>query len=172
VVCRTTTRATVATLLTALGAGVGHWILTMCCFISAAGRGAETLAKLQAGFTPPFVLGLFAFWEEDLSHRWGRRELAELAGYCVFGLIFTGLVAWGLWHLTSARFRYITGRQAFRSPDRSDPFYSSRPGAESRRAGGPDQRYLPPVVAEEIVEEENNDERPGEEPDPRFRTRR
>jgi ABC-type transport system involved in multi-copper enzyme maturation permease subunit len=172
VVCRTTTRATVATLLTALGAGLGHWLLTMCCFVSAAGRGAETLAKLQAGFTPPFVMGLFAFWEEDLNRRWARRELSELAGYCLFGLICTALVTWGLWHLASARFRFITGRPAFRSPDRSDPFASSRRVGESPRAGGPDRKYLPPVVAEEVVEDENNNEGPGEGPDPRFRTRR
>jgi ABC-type transport system involved in multi-copper enzyme maturation permease subunit len=172
VVCRTTTRATVITLLVALGAGVGHWFLTSCCFIGlrTAGRAMETVAKLEAGFTPPFVLGVFAFKGEELlsGDRWARDEFWQLAGYSVLGLFCTLVAAGALWLAAAARFQFVTGRQALRHPDRPDLY---RGAARSRRIKSED-RFVPPGVVAEVVEEDSEKDRPDEGPDSSYRRSR
>jgi ABC-type transport system involved in multi-copper enzyme maturation permease subunit len=123
-VCRTTLRATMWTLLTTIGLGIGHWVLTlMCCILPVAaipntsGRDVEYIAKFQVGQTPPAVFVVLAFRGEEMSGRRIWDETLELFGFSVLGLgtwIIGGLV---LAAIISHRFQEMTLRQDTRSPE-------------------------------------------------------
>lgn len=142
---RTTMRATVYTMLTSIGLAVGHWLIWLCCgpLLMVAGRGGadrtgEYLAKFQAGMTPPFCLGMFAYTGQDFAHDWGTREMAEMIGFCILGVFIWGVAALIFWTTAlSPRFRQFTGREEERYPemdyDPREDFEEARP----RRRGPP-----------------------------------
>jgi ABC-type transport system involved in multi-copper enzyme maturation permease subunit len=116
-VSRTSLRATLWTLLSTTGAGIGHWLIWMCCFPLTITMGsqppfAEWLSKFQLGFTPPICLGFaFPFCFRDLESRYGNRDWAEEA--LLYGLL--GVFTWfilgaALAIVNSKRFRALTGR--------------------------------------------------------------
>jgi ABC-type transport system involved in multi-copper enzyme maturation permease subunit len=116
-VCRSTMRATVLTVLTCVGVGIGHWLIWLCCgpilFLGggAGGDGGVYLAKFQAGVTPPFVMGVLAFHGEELRHEFGSREIAEFIAFSLFGLFLWTLASLFLWNgLLVPKFRVLTGR--------------------------------------------------------------
>jgi ABC-type transport system involved in multi-copper enzyme maturation permease subunit len=138
-VSRTTLRATLWTLLCTAGAGVGHWLLWMCCIplIIVGGREPELfdwMRKFQVGFTPPSALGYcFSFSRLDLRD-YGRRD-TEAETAILYGLL--GIVCWivlGLFlaGMNSNRFRVLTGRTPLqrRSP----------PDAQRRTPSAPPER--------------------------------
>jgi ABC-type transport system involved in multi-copper enzyme maturation permease subunit len=120
-VSRTTLRATLWTLLSTVGAGVGHWLIWMCCLplmvIHRDPAALEWLSKFQLGFTPPLCLGYaFSFSFRDLAdqpfnpvHRnWAYEAI-------LFGLlgVFTWIILGAALALVSSRrFRALTGRMA------------------------------------------------------------
>jgi ABC-type transport system involved in multi-copper enzyme maturation permease subunit len=123
-VCKTTLRATVWTLLCTIGMGAGHWIITsMCCFLPismmahTSGRDVEYIAKFELGQTPPFVLALLAFRAEEMSGRRMWDESLEFLGFSILGLgmwIIFGLVLAGI---INHRFQEMTLRQDARVPE-------------------------------------------------------
>lgn len=121
VVSRTTLRATIWTLFTTAGIGVGHWIVWMCCIpffrIAAPGRDSlfEWLAKLQAGITPPVALSwLLPFRGQDfIVSGYQRKDEWEL--FCgIIGICFWGVIAFVLWSAAVGQFQVVTGRRGFR----------------------------------------------------------
>ncbi len=121
VVSRTSLRATLWTLLTALFIGGGHWIvLGMCCFmplgclgglggLGGGDTGIMDAVLFFAGQTPPATLGLLAFSGNDFRH------IHRYEGEWIF-FAFVGLVTWGgaaayLSWLTCERFTILTCRR-------------------------------------------------------------
>ncbi len=133
-VCRTTLRATVWTLLSTIGLAAGHWLVSsMCCFMPIAmmantsGRDVEYIAKFEFGQTPPLVLVLLAFRGEEMSGRRVWDESLELLGFSVLGLgtwIVFGLVLAGI---VSHRFQEMTLRQDARLPESDRKAYRPVP---------------------------------------------
>jgi ABC-type transport system involved in multi-copper enzyme maturation permease subunit len=124
-VCRSTLRATVASLLATTAAGIGHWLLWLCCMPlfyggGASGMNLEPILKLQAGMTPPVVMGyFFCFgWSEFGTGRnmYGPHP-EELLGYGLAGLVCWLIAAVVMSLITRERFRTITGRVDRRRPD-------------------------------------------------------
>lgn len=122
VVCRSTLRATVCTLLSVLFLGGGHWLVTlMCCIMPlelARSGGHEiirAIAEFEFGQTPPLVLGLLAFKYDDFEYSSG--VLGELVFFSLVGLVCwmfgTGLLRMAI----QARFEMLTGRSVRPSPD-------------------------------------------------------
>jgi ABC-type transport system involved in multi-copper enzyme maturation permease subunit len=116
-VCATSTRATVTTVLVSLGLGGGHWLIWMClgplAYWSHAGPDSffEMLMKFEVGMTPPIVLGVFSFCYEDLRHD-GNREFAEMMAYCLLGIILWSAACAALWFgLLAPRFRHLMRRE-------------------------------------------------------------
>jgi ABC-type transport system involved in multi-copper enzyme maturation permease subunit len=138
-VCRTSLRATMWTLLTTVFVGGGHWIVSLFCCVmplemtrSYGGNDLEYLAKFEAGQTPPFVLGVLAFYKGDFERPYRMDDELELIGFSVLGLgtwSMAGLVLSALLH---HRFREMTLREDVRRPERwhtpqSAPFLASPP---------------------------------------------
>jgi ABC-type transport system involved in multi-copper enzyme maturation permease subunit len=120
-VCKTTMRATVYTMLTTIGVSVGHWMIWMCClplliFMDMRGGGinnpTEYFMKFQVGMTPPAVMGIFAYCSEDLSHGFGPgSEFPQFLGFSLLGLFLWTMAALMLWFvLIVPRFRHLTRR--------------------------------------------------------------
>jgi ABC-type transport system involved in multi-copper enzyme maturation permease subunit len=124
VVTRTTLRATVWTLLCAVGAALGHWLIWMCCIpimIVRAGPMPDVLAwvaKYQVGLTPPANLAVCSpFRAGDFADQGAPERVWEYAGFGVMGTATWALAAGALWVLASRRFRQAAGRVAFQ-PER------------------------------------------------------
>jgi len=118
-VSRTTMRAIVWTLASALGLGFGHWLIWLLFIPLFLGPGPprsfEWLAKLQFGLTPPLALwGSFSFglFPEDNRRAFGH-EWLQMVAFGVIGLFFWGVLALILWGVISARFRELTNRSGF-----------------------------------------------------------
>lgn len=122
-VSRTTLRATLWTLLCTAGAGMGHWLVWMCCiplFITIRGKPTvlDWIQNFQIGFTPPFALGYnFAFCALNFQENVQTGERTSEA--ILYGLL--GVVAWCvlgtfLAIASSTRFRVVTGRMPFQRP--------------------------------------------------------
>jgi ABC-type transport system involved in multi-copper enzyme maturation permease subunit len=123
-VCRTTLRATVGTLITTAVISVGHWLPWFCCgpFLAVGGGSAvEFLVKFQAGLTPPAVLGVLAFRSGDLDSRGGGSDFASWLGFSLFGLFVWMIITVGLGVALSNNFRVMTGRNRYRYPDGRNP---------------------------------------------------
>jgi ABC-type transport system involved in multi-copper enzyme maturation permease subunit len=124
-VCRSTLRATVASLLATTAAGIGHWLLWLCCmplFYGGGGSGMnlEQVLKLQAGVTPPVVMGyFFCFSLSDFgtARNMYRAHPDELLGYGLAGLVCWLIAGIFMGLMTRERFRTITGRVDYRRPD-------------------------------------------------------
>jgi ABC-type transport system involved in multi-copper enzyme maturation permease subunit len=119
-VSRTTLRATIWTFLAAAGAGVGHWLLWMCCIPLFATDTLEPafirwVFSFQVGFTPPVALSCaFPFREENALSRSG--DSWEIIPFALFGLFAWAVIAATIWGATSSRFRIVSGRAPFSRP--------------------------------------------------------
>jgi ABC-type transport system involved in multi-copper enzyme maturation permease subunit len=161
VVCKSSLRAVVMTILTTIGLGVGHWLVWLCCgfvvFASpGSGRSAEYVMKFQAGMTPPFVLGWLHFSADDFrQERWDRhREQMELTVFCMVGMVSWAVAAAGLYAVTSVRFRHLTNRAERMLSDRARGVYSpSRRPPPRAATAGPLPRPSGAIVLEEVGEE-------------------
>jgi ABC-2 type transport system permease protein len=119
--CKTSMRATVYTVLTALLLGGGHWfVMTLLCYLPAAliaragpGNFLEYLMKFQAGMTPPFVLGIYAYSWEDLSqHFHNVDEWKQLMLFSLFGLVLWSAGCLVMWYgLLVPKFKQLTRRE-------------------------------------------------------------
>ncbi len=119
-VCRSSMRASVYTMLTVIGVSVGHWMIWMCCmplFIfldmnrGGMGHPAEYLAKFQLGMTPPFVLGWLAYSQESLAREFNQGDGAQLLGFSFLGLFLWTMAGLMLWFvLIAPKFRQLTRR--------------------------------------------------------------
>jgi ABC-type transport system involved in multi-copper enzyme maturation permease subunit len=122
VVCRTTTRATVAAVFAALGLSVGHWMIWLCCVPFAGGRGSEmeTVIKLQAGMTPPFVLAALPLGSDDMGHM-TRSESGEAIVYGFIGTIAWAGLGFLFWAILNDRFQSETNRSDVSMPEGRAP---------------------------------------------------
>ena len=124
VVCRTSLRATIWTLLTVAGLGVGHWYLWLVVCLPLGDDSnptVQTLAHFQMyGLTPPLALAWLAFRDGDISllgrnsinwlEWFGRSEDLQAFEAIILGLVFWALAGLLLWWRLSRRFRRATGR--------------------------------------------------------------
>lgn len=140
VVCKTSMRATVLTVLCSIFLAAGHWLLWLCCipiFIvgRGPGRGIETLAQAHLGvLTPPFVMGFVPFSiseAQDLRGRAGEGWLKFMA-FSILGLVVWTVATAFLYGVTAMRFRAMTNRQATMQPD-SPGYQPPRPRPLQRR---------------------------------------
>jgi ABC-type transport system involved in multi-copper enzyme maturation permease subunit len=123
---RSTTRATVYTMLTTAGLAFGHWLIWLCCaplLLAGGGRGGDDslvfVAKFQFGMTPPLALGMLAFTGEDFAHEWSAREMIEMIGFSLTGVFLYGVAALIFWFaLLEPRFRAFTRREDEHYPQR------------------------------------------------------
>ncbi len=132
VVCRTTARATVAAVFTALGMGVGHWALWLCCLPLGGHGPPEALMEFQAGLTPPFVLAVLPFGLEDYSFGGGTHE-QEVIVYCLVGTVCWAVVGVIVWAAVNDRFRTLTNREDVLLPEGRQP-------SAARAAGLPPEK--------------------------------
>jgi ABC-type transport system involved in multi-copper enzyme maturation permease subunit len=120
-VCRTTLRAIVWTLASALGLAFGHWliwILLIPLFIGPGQppRAFEWLAKFQFGLTPPLALGgsfSFGLFMDDNRRGSFDNEWIQMVTFGIIGLFFWGVAAAILWGIVSARFSEMTNRSTY-----------------------------------------------------------
>jgi ABC-type transport system involved in multi-copper enzyme maturation permease subunit len=166
--CRTTLRAIVWTLASALGLAFGHWLIWILLIPLLLGRNTlslDWLAKFQTGLTPPFAMAIsfsFSLFAEDRSD-FGR-EWIEFVAYGLLGVGFWLIAALILWGLCSSRFRELTGRSVLhrirvathsrsRHPRLRDPEIR-RGGRERLRTESLDHLLdeVIPVVDEETAE--------------------
>ncbi len=150
--CRTTLLATLWTLLAVLGVSVGHWLVTILCVympvavLSNHSRGMndmlEWLAHLQAGQTPPWVLGLLAFRLKEFEggRGWEVEWMTKQLLCCLLGVISWAVAGGAFYLMAELRFRALTNREAVRRPDR---------GGFARRPPRPPRRR--PVVEEPLT---------------------
>lgn len=128
-VCKTSMRATVYSVLTAIMVGGGHWVVMgLFCYLPLSiirmggDRDIEYVMKFQAGMTPPFALGIFAYSWENLEHDFGRRhnELGQLFLFSLLGVFIWAAACFFFWHgLVVPRFRQISRREDYIYDDAS-----------------------------------------------------
>lgn len=173
-VSRSTLRATLWTLVTAIGVAFGHWLIWACCIPllwvgqGPGSRGMEDLlewvAKFQAfGLTPPATLGFLAFHGREFNyHRYGGgNEAIEMLICAVIGLgVYAGATAF-LWGATSARLRLLTNRTPHVYPE----FAAVREG-QTPWDSNPRIERKPRLISEEASSEYVQ---PIDEPPPRPR---
>jgi ABC-type transport system involved in multi-copper enzyme maturation permease subunit len=110
VVCRTTVRATVATVFASLGLGIGHWLVWLCCVPLLAsgpgsGDGLKQLAEFQAGITPPFVLGFVLPFRSN-EYPFGNAGIeSEFKAFALIGTIAWVVFGAILWAVLNDRFQ-------------------------------------------------------------------
>lgn len=135
--CRTSMRATLWTLTSAVFLGVGHWLIWLLCIPLFPGGGPDfrVIAKFQAGITPPFALGYcFCFGNSD---SYDLREM--FLGYGLAGLVFWAIAAGIFSGVLRNRFRQLTDRVNYgrtRSFDLADfdrPAYRARLDASANQ---------------------------------------
>jgi ABC-type transport system involved in multi-copper enzyme maturation permease subunit len=137
--CRSTLRATVATLLTMIAVGLGHWLMLGCYlpfFLYSDGRRENfpewVLLFQKYGLTPPLTLQALTFQMEDLrmsarisSGGTVSQGLGMLVA-AVAGVICYNLLASIVWKLAAARFRVLGIAQPIHQgvfPGSSNPFW-------------------------------------------------
>ena len=124
---RSTLRATVAALATMLFLYGGHWLVTgLFCYTPMAAFGVrehsfEWMMYIQAGQSPPFVLGLFAFGFEDFQRHYNRESMVYMTMASLFGVGCWAAFIPLLWLLVKHRFEQVTGRTPHLRPERSVP---------------------------------------------------
>jgi ABC-type transport system involved in multi-copper enzyme maturation permease subunit len=171
VVCKTSLRATVLTIMTTIGLGVGHWIVWLCCgFVmfsgSGSGRTGEYLLKFQAGMTPPFVMGWLHFSTNDLQEQrsHGDNYFVEFTAFSIFGMVCWAFAAAGLYALTNIRFRQITNRTGRMHSDYARGL--SEPPRRRRPPPLPIAPWAPPTTAITLEEAEEDAYEPLDHDDP------
>jgi ABC-type transport system involved in multi-copper enzyme maturation permease subunit len=166
VVCKTSMRATVLTILSTIGLGVGHWLIWLCCGYAlfanpGMGRTGEHVAKLHLGLTPPFVMG-FAHMSthelEDYGMRHSHREFTEMAGYSMLGLLLWMVATAVLYGAASVRFRKVTNRTDRMELDGALAQLS--PAGRPPWWGPPIAPWAPPSGAVTLEEVEDNTTEP------------
>ncbi len=118
IVCRTTLRATVWTLIAAAGLGGGHWYLwiVLCLPLGLRGDVFEAWLNFEKyALTPPLALAWFSFRGNDVRSLFGADHDDPLR---ILGHVLTGLVVWGgaglvVWTSALRRFRVLSNRAAF-----------------------------------------------------------
>jgi ABC-type transport system involved in multi-copper enzyme maturation permease subunit len=127
--CTTSMRASVYTVLTTLVLGGGHWFITGCCcapifglfvglgvrqreFSEPLTKLGEYFVKFEAGMTPPVVIGLCSFSWQDLDRNlFQQRTFLEFVGFSLLGLCLWALACPLLWFaLLLPQFRQISRR--------------------------------------------------------------
>ena len=115
VVCRTSLRAIIATLLTGFVLGVGHWLPWICCIPlirGDPGKSGEFVVGLQGAISPPVVLaGWLPMGPRDLHDGWHWLWHPLVLMFLSMG----GTSCWAgfayfMWHVTNARFKKVGGR--------------------------------------------------------------
>src|SRR5262249_37962819 len=80
------------------------------------GHDFEYLPQFQLfGMTPPFTYGWLTIHGEEFRH---RDEEWRFTAFALMGLFGWAVATGILWAPTSERFRYITGRQRLKRPER------------------------------------------------------
>jgi ABC-type transport system involved in multi-copper enzyme maturation permease subunit len=124
---KSTLRATVASLATMIFLCGGHWLLTgMFCYMPLGvmrvdDRKWEWMLYTQAGQTPPFVMGLFAYSYEDFERSYRLNEMAKFTIASLFGVGCWAALVPVLWLLVKRRFEQVTGRTPHLRPERVTP---------------------------------------------------
>ena len=119
--CKSSMRATVLTVITALLLGGGHWIFASMCFyipVSFLMRGngphdfMEYIMQFEAGLTPPWVLGLSAYSWRNLEFDFRHDKMGEMLVFCLIGLFLWALACVILWYgVLVPKFRLLTRRE-------------------------------------------------------------
>jgi ABC-type transport system involved in multi-copper enzyme maturation permease subunit len=170
VVCKSSMRATVLTILACITLGVGHWLPWICCGFLMAMSGANSeamgqLARAQAGLlTPPFVMLWMPFSADGYNifqtGPWDERYSREMTVFSVVGIVGWAFATAVLYAMTSMRFRHVTNRESRMRPDRH--FWPSARQRRPRPAAGPISPWAPPTgpaaLAEAEPEAEEDDE--------------
>jgi ABC-type transport system involved in multi-copper enzyme maturation permease subunit len=118
-VCSNSTKATVATVLVSIMAGIGHWLAWLCIgplFFFAHSSGpdsvAEYLIKFQFGMSPPCVLIWMMYSYPEIAEGYGRDHYGEGLAYCLLGLFLWGAACLVLWFGSlTPRFREVMRRE-------------------------------------------------------------
>ncbi|HEX5270126.1 MAG TPA: ABC transporter permease subunit [Gemmataceae bacterium] len=124
---KTTLRATVWSLATMLLLFGGHWLVTgMFCYMPMAALGVRSpdmdwAVQLQLGQTPPFVLGLFAYFGEEFTRNFDVRWMVRVTMASLFGVGCWAALVPLLWFLVKRRFEQVTGRVPELRPERVMP---------------------------------------------------
>ena len=141
VVCRTTLRAILATMVTGLMLCVGHWLPWMCLIPCLQGpdKPFQLLAQLQGAITPQVVMGVYFPWRtHDLTDR--VYEPMDHPLWLMFlgasGVACWGLFAWVVWLKTNERFKKAGGRIDTARPANYVPTAADRPAPPARVAAG------------------------------------
>jgi ABC-type transport system involved in multi-copper enzyme maturation permease subunit len=151
VLSSTSLRATVWTIMTAVGVSVGHWLPWLCCLaVPMLGR-VDYIARVQGGLTPPVVLGVVPFYGGEFGE---AREWIEIVGFSLFGIFAWAVATVLLYSGLTLRFRAITMREEFTRPERGWGFARPRavlPEPAALQPLPPPERSTPrpPVRAEE-----------------------
>jgi ABC-type transport system involved in multi-copper enzyme maturation permease subunit len=140
VVSRTTLRANLWTLVTALGVSVGHWLPWLTCCLpfqmAGGGEGLAHVAMFQAmALTPPVTLWCLPLHGEEFDGP--GSETPELAGDAIVGLFIWGVAAGVLLGVTNERFRQMT-RRAPLLPRRPPEMAPPSPAGETALPAPPD----------------------------------
>jgi ABC-type transport system involved in multi-copper enzyme maturation permease subunit len=156
-VCRSTLRATLWTLGTVVALSVGHWLLMLLCVylplqaVHVPYRSYDWMMKLEAGLTPPFVVGVVSFWRRDLTPNlldWSD-DTADVVAMSVIGTFCWLVVAVVLYLVTTRAFAVVTGRDRFRGRS-----FAPTPRPRHRPASFPPAKEEPldvlPVEEEEV----------------------
>jgi ABC-type transport system involved in multi-copper enzyme maturation permease subunit len=126
--CRTTLRATVATVLTSVFLGGGHWpVLGLCFYLPLSvsrilpPREVEYIASFEAfGLTPPLSIGWLAMREgEQESQRPTAQASKRFTRYAVAGILIWAVGAGVVFGRANRRFRIVTYRGPLRRPSGS-----------------------------------------------------
>jgi len=116
-VCRTTLRATVATVVVLFGVTVGHWLVYLCSstLLRSLGKGnlVEALGQFHTyGLTPPLTfVALTVSFRDALGGRQGMAGGGGEVPAALAGVAFYAVLASLLWWRLNARFRRLTGRR-------------------------------------------------------------
>jgi ABC-type transport system involved in multi-copper enzyme maturation permease subunit len=124
---KSTLRATVAALATMIFLSGGHWLVSaLFCYMPMAAFGLherqfEWLLFMEAGQSPPFVMGLFAYHGHEFRNPYGAQEMVKFTIASLFGVGCWAALVPVLWLLVKRRFERVTGRTAVLLPERVTP---------------------------------------------------
>ena len=123
-VCKTTLRATVASVAAALGLSVGHWLLWACCIsfigVPESGRGTQNLLIMEMGITPPAVLGVVLPSSADEFDVYvGPHDVRDMMGAFVIGTTAWIVLGRVWWAILKKRFLIDTNRCDFTYPEKA-----------------------------------------------------
>ncbi len=121
-VCQTSLRATVLTVLTVLFLGGGHWLLMgLCCLVPALmfmrhGNPGDLLryfVQFEAGMTPPFVLQHFAYPWRGLTRDFGPESFeVQMFYFSLVGVFLWAMACLFVWYgMLLPRFREMMRRE-------------------------------------------------------------